>query len=368
MSEGKSINDKIDNITFYCNQVNAPFISTIVKSKEENTYIEKRKILAFADKDNIKINHKVSCMSERKKVFAYTKWDEIYSRIKTNDYIKIIRLNKEDLNHDSKVFMKETENENYINVKTNYEIDNLVLIEINNNIVGYGIFDKIIDNPETGNVFKKRILFNNFVALKKEVSRDILGRKFKIHSRMQHGYSIINNENELISKLTNSIPSAKQDIKYNISFIENLELLGNHKENDNKNKKRKKTNWRTSHERQIESGEFGEKLIQEYLEKDGSYKKIIRVSEKDDSLGFDILLEDNCGNNKYIEIKTKKMNINYIDFYISENELEKLKNENHELWYLFNKGGYNYFIYKFPKGEINKYKKNVCYRVQVDYK
>ncbi len=59
--------------------------------------------------------------------------------------------------------------------------------------------------------------------------------------------------------------------------------------------------------------------------------KVIRVSETDDSLGYDILSFDSVtGEEKHIEVKTTSgAKNNSVDFYITDNELKHLKEDSH---------------------------------------
>ena len=102
-------------------------------------------------------------------------------------------------------------------------------------------------------------------------------------------------------------------------------------------RKKGKTNYDDVAARKSYIGEAGEELVLRYeREKHPDYKrKIIRVSLEDDSFGYDILSFDNEGNEVHIEVKTKKTgSADNIDFYITENELNALANENHVIYYV----------------------------------
>ena len=97
-----------------------------------------------------------------------------------------------------------------------------------------------------------------------------------------------------------------------------------------------KTNYDDVAARKTYIGEAGEKLALKFEKaKHPQYKnKIRKVS--DDRLGFDIISFDDSGNKIFIEVKTKKHgSANNVDFYLTFNELEKLRTlENYFIYYV----------------------------------
>ena len=62
---------------------------------------------------------------------------------------------------------------------------------------------------------------------------------------------------------------------------------------------------------------------------------IRRVSLENQHLGYDILSFNDAGEEIHIEVKTKKNGTkDNVDFYITANELEKLNEPNHYIYYV----------------------------------
>ena len=102
-------------------------------------------------------------------------------------------------------------------------------------------------------------------------------------------------------------------------------------------------------------------------------KGLINLSKKvsicdNDAIGYDIISFDDNGNEIHIEVKTNCSNCSYLDFYITDNELQRLKeDENYYIYYLYD-------IKKKPKYHIiNKkmllekdFLQPVIYRASID--
>jgi hypothetical protein len=162
------------------------------------------------------------------------------------------------------------------------------------------------------------------------------------------------------------------EIDYNFDFVD-LEYVRNHI-STRKNKFR----FRGSDYEQIarnkkDVGNRGERAVLnnqiEKLKKLGlnNLANQVEICEND-AEGYDILSFDENGNEIHIEVKTNSSNTNYLDFYISDNELQHLKNEgNYYIYYLYN-------IKNKPKCHIinreeilnNKYFQPVIYKVNID--
>ena len=163
---------------------------------------------------------------------------------------------------------------------------------------------------------------------------------------------------------------------YNFEEIK-FKYLGEHI-SKNSNKPKGKFNYVKIEEQKKVVGDRGENAILNY-EKDRLLEKgLVELSKKvriveDDSLGYDVISYDDTGKEKHIEVKTKSGLSNYLDFYLTENELNKFKTEkNHYIYYVFdikNKKPKFTVIDKSTLLENEQiYLKPVAYRVQIDVK
>ncbi|MBQ8794704.1 MAG: DUF3883 domain-containing protein [Clostridia bacterium] len=130
-----------------------------------------------------------------------------------------------------------------------------------------------------------------------------------------------------------------------------------------------------AHKNQMAVGVLGEDLIYKYEKeklisigrKDLSEK--VTIVSSDASLGYDILSFDNEGNEIHIEVKSKASKLKYFDFYISDNEYEKLKSApNLVIYYLSNLSSHKPFLFNLTIDMINESNmRPVLYRVTLDY-
>lgn len=91
-------------------------------------------------------------------------------------------------------------------------------------------------------------------------------------------------------------------------------------------------------------GDRGEKIVLKaeidrvaeelHLSKRQAEKKVVQISMKSDSYGYDILSVNSDGSNRYIEVKATTGRVGDVEFYYTENELEKSQ-----------EFGKNYYIY-----------------------
>lgn len=133
--------------------------------------------------------------------------------------------------------------------------------------------------------------------------------------------------------------------------------------------------YEAQNRRQKRIGDLGENAVRLFeiskLEKIGreDLAQNVRIVDSD-NYGYDIISYDEEGEEKHIEVKTMSQKINYMDFYLTENELNKMKTDSaYQLYYLFD-------IRKNPKYHIldkkkllekeNEFLKPVIYRVSVD--
>ena len=100
-------------------------------------------------------------------------------------------------------------------------------------------------------------------------------------------------------------------------------------------------------------------------------EKVRQISTVNSAAGYDILsfevMLDESINEIHIEVKSAKKCANYIEFFISENELDKFKNDpNHKIYCLF-KYGRNYKLHEVNKNDFfaNNYLSAMTYRVRI---
>lgn len=139
---------------------------------------------------------------------------------------------------------------------------------------------------------------------------------------------------------------------------------------------RKKADYIKATENKIKVGDLGEETILRYEKnrlinlghKDLS-DKVVRLSETSNSYGFDILSFDIVDGQiieLHIEVKTSKSSDPILNFYLTENELKKFRNDlSHKIYYLFD-------VAKKPKLHIvdkssfkDEFLKPVLYKVEV---
>lgn len=159
-----------------------------------------------------------------------------------------------------------------------------------------------------------------------------------------------------------------------LSLVDKFEIIGKH-EHIKLNTTAKEKDYIKAYKNQASVGASGEELIRDYeisrltnLGKLELAKKVDIVSS-DATLGYDVLSFEENGQEKHIEVKTKSSKLNYMDFYISDNEYEKLKtSENHYIYYVSNLKSKTPQLFILSKETLDeKYLKPVLYRVSLDY-
>ena len=121
-----------------------------------------------------------------------------------------------------------------------------------------------------------------------------------------------------------------------VVLVEVTSLLDTHEQHEYKSRKGK-TNYDDIAAHATFVGEAGEKLVLDYEKRNNRdyARKIKWVSRYDDHAGYDILSYDKDGNKIFIEVKTKKYGgADNIDFYITDNELKRLREDNHIIYYV----------------------------------
>lgn len=170
-----------------------------------------------------------------------------------------------------------------------------------------------------------------------------------------------------------------EDIKDKKLELKNVNIIGNHKMNyTNKDIIRPRNDdiMREINNNKKIVGNTGEELVvyyeKENLELNGKQELADKVTiEQNEAAGYDVISYDLSGNPKYIEVKTKTGNLNYMDFFITENELNKMKEvDNYYIYYVSNLKSNKPTVSPLNKEDILKREKEilkpVVYRVRVD--
>lgn len=131
------------------------------------------------------------------------------------------------------------------------------------------------------------------------------------------------------------------EIDYNIEFVD-FEYLKNHESSKKNSYRSRNTDYERINRNKKDVGNRGEKAILQYeinkLKDLGLNELAKEVAINDnDGIGYDIDSFDEKGNPIHIEVKTNSSNKSYLDFYITDKELQKLIEENnYYIYYLFN--------------------------------
>ena len=143
-------------------------------------------------------------------------------------------------------------------------------------------------------------------------------------------------KNELRTKNTVS-----GEIDYNIEFVD-YEYLKNHEVKNKNNYRPRETDYERINRNKKDVGNRGENAILQYEKNKLKSLGLLDLAEQvslceNDASGHDIDSFDEHGNEIHIEVKTNSGNKSYLDFYITNNELEHLmSDDNYYIYYLFN--------------------------------
>lgn len=159
-----------------------------------------------------------------------------------------------------------------------------------------------------------------------------------------------------------------------LNLVDKFEIIGEH-EHIKLTTITKEKDYIKAYKNQASVGVSGEKLVYDYevsrLTNLGKLElaKRVDIVSSDATLGYDVLSFEENGQEKHIEVKTKSSKLNYMDFYISDNEYEKLNtSENHYIYYVSNLKSINPQLFILGKEILDrKYLKPVLYRVSIDY-
>ena len=162
-----------------------------------------------------------------------------------------------------------------------------------------------------------------------------------------------------------------------ISSVDWQYLQKHKKDVKNENSRIRKIDYEKVYQYKKSIGESGERAILSFeknkLKKLGLTSlanKVKKVSDKDDSIGYDILSYDEKGKEIHIEVKTKSSKKEILDFVLTDNELEKTrKDSRHKIYYLFDIRSKNPKLHIVDKKQFkDEYLKPILYSVVVDVK
>lgn len=131
------------------------------------------------------------------------------------------------------------------------------------------------------------------------------------------------------------------EIDYDIEFVD-FEYLKNHEVQKKNQYRSRDTDYEKINRNKKDVGNRGENAILQSeinkLKKLGLNDLAERVCISDnDAIGYDIISFDENGNEIHIEVKTNSGNKSYLDFYITDNELQHLiEDSNYYIYYLYN--------------------------------
>lgn len=164
------------------------------------------------------------------------------------------------------------------------------------------------------------------------------------------------------------------EIDYNLEFVD-FDYLKNHEVTKKNNYRSRNTDYERINRNKKDVGNRGENAV---LQREIQKLKSLGLNElaeqvsicDNDAEGYDIVSYDEKGNEIHIEVKTNSTNKSYLDFYISDNELQKMITEdNYYIYYLFNIKGKPkcHIINKQKILQNNKeFFQPVIYKVNVD--
>ncbi len=146
----------------------------------------------------------------------------------------------------------------------------------------------------------------------------------------------------------------------------------------NKELQRAAQDYEKSQKAKQKSGELAEEAVLHYerdklnnLGRPDLADKVKQVSKNSSDLGYDILSYEVDGsglaNEIHIEVKSAKLSSKYVEFFISENELNKFKNDNNHKIYCLIKFGKKYKLHEVNKNDFfrNNYLSPMTYRVRI---
>lgn len=260
----------------------------------------------------------------------------------------------------------------------------LILFQYAGEIIAYAIYETedVIDNTDKeyakGYKGYYKLLDNSIKILSVPIDGKTMFDKFSIRlsqstSKIMLSYFPVlmelfdESQDDIIEEENNKINDKT------IREISNFSITGVHSFNQLSHMKTK--DYISAHKNQMAVGKLGEDLILKY-EKEclcalgkSKLNEQVKIVSDDSSLGYDILSYDADGQEIHIEVKSKAGMLKYLDFYITDNEYKKLKeNKNHVIYYVSYLRSKSPFLFKLKGSMINESTlKPVLYRVALDY-
>ena len=165
------------------------------------------------------------------------------------------------------------------------------------------------------------------------------------------------------------------EIDYNIEFID-YEYMRKHQFIKKDGYRSKNIDYERITRNKKDIGNRGERAILQYEIHKLKDLGLVELAKQvficdNDAIGYDIVSYDETGKEIHIEVKTNSTNKSYLDFYITDNELQHLINDdNYYIYYLFNIKSKNPKCHIINKSMILKNNKEffqpVIYKVNVD--
>lgn len=264
------------------------------------------------------------------------------------------------------------------------EKNTLILFQYDGSIIGYALYSDEAtiteSDPKYVQGYRGYYIFveNSIKLLSSPIKADIMFEKFSIKlscatSRIKLSFFPILMELFEEGQDDELDEENKNIEEKTIREISHFSITGIHSFNSSNNTTIK--DYIKAHKNQIAVGALGEELVFKH-EKERltaanrrDLCEKVKIVSSDASLGYDILSFDSKGNEIHIEVKSKASKLKYFDFYISDNEYQKLKaSPNHIIYYLSNLRSQNPFLFKLNGDMINESNiKPVLYRVTLDY-
>jgi len=286
-------------------------------------------------------------------------------------------------------FLKELparENKYYYKThKLSVEKNTLVLFQYDGSIIGYALYEDEAtiseENPYYAEGYRGYYVFveNSIKVLSSPIKGDIMEEKFSV--KLSHvAWKIKLSHFPILMELLDEgqddelDEESKRIEEKTIREISCFAITGIHSFNPTSNTAVTK-DYIKAHKNQMAVGALGEGLISKHekarllsIGREDLSEKVAIVSS-DASLGYDILSFDADGKEIHIEVKSKAGKLKYFDFYISDNEYQKLKSHtNHIIYYLSHLRSKSPFLFKLAGDMINDSNiKPVLYRVTLDY-
>ena len=278
------------------------------------------------------------------------------------------------------------------------EISFLLISAINNNYEG-------VESCKIASVFKGKILSTYFpekylcIFNEQDIDKflNVLDIKYDLHKidtleKKKELLQKYKNENKLLKEFSDyyfviflyrtfkkeleTKNTIAGEIDYDIQFVD-FEYIQRHPDKNSKNNYRsRETDYEKINRNKKNIGNRGENAV---LRNEINKLKSLGLNDyadqvcipENDACGYDIRSFDEKGNEIHIEVKTNSSNKKYLDFYITQNELDHLmKDENYYIYYLFDIKNKHPKCHIINKQDIldrkNEFFQPVIYKVDID--